>query len=187
MSGTHPLTVRVTAADGTTVTLYTVTVIVDLSPDTSLSTFTINGISVTDGATRHALFGTTSVTVVATPTNTGATAVVGGNTGLVSGTHPLTVRVTAADGTTVTLYTVTVIVDLDSDNPPKSIGIPQINPTSVIVFAVPYIPSTEDNQDIVTPLVSDTGDKITTSDDNDSNGDQDSKRSKKKGVKRPGF
>ena len=65
-------------------------------------------------------------------------------------------------------------------------GIPQTNPTSEIVFAVPYIPSTEDNQDIVSPLISDTGETSTTSNDDDSDGDQDSKRSKKKGVKTPG-
>ncbi len=48
-------------------------------------------------------------------------------------------------------------------------GIPQHNPTSEIVFGVPYIPSVDDNQDIVVPLVTDTNDTITISNNTDEN------------------
>ena len=57
-------------------------------------------------------------------------------------------------------------------------GIPQINPTSEILFAVPYIPSTDDNQDIVVPLVSDTNDTISI--DNDDSTDDQSNRDGKR-------
>ena len=59
-------------------------------------------------------------------------------------------------------------------------GIPQHNPTSEIVFAVPYIPSVDDNQDIVVPLVTDSNDTITVgNDDDDSADDRKRKRSRK--------
>ena len=39
-------------------------------------------------------------------------------------------------------------------------GVPAIAPTSEIVFAIPFISNTDDNQDIVVPLVSDSNDTI---------------------------
>jgi filamentous hemagglutinin family protein len=39
-------------------------------------------------------------------------------------------------------------------------GVPQLAPSSEIVFAIPFIPNFEDNQDIVVPLVSDSNDTI---------------------------
>jgi hypothetical protein len=57
----------------------------------------------------------TSVTVTATTAHPGATAVVAGNTGLVVGDNTVTVAVTAEDGVTVLVYTITVTRLLSSD------------------------------------------------------------------------
>jgi hypothetical protein len=76
------------------------------SSNTSLSVFTVNGSAVTDGATVDLANGTTSVTVVATPADPGASAVVNGDSGVATGDNSLTVTVTAADGVTQQVYTV---------------------------------------------------------------------------------
>ena len=77
--------------------------------DTSLSTFTINGSDVEDGDVLVVSGGTTSVTVVATPTDPSANASVTGDTGLSSGDNNVVVTVTGADSTQQT-YTVDVYV-----------------------------------------------------------------------------
>ena len=59
-------------------------------------------------------------------------------------------------------------------------GIPQHNPTSEIVFAVPYIPSVDDNQDIVVPLVTDTNDTFTIGNDNDDEAERNRQRSSRR-------
>ena len=78
--------------------------------DTSLSTFTINGSDVEDGDILIVSGGTTSVTVVATPTDNAANAVVTGDTGLVTGDNNVVVTVTGSDATTQQVYTVDVFV-----------------------------------------------------------------------------
>jgi hypothetical protein len=71
----------------------------------TLSTFTINGTSaLTAGTSINVANGTTSVTVVATPTQSGATRVITGATGLVTGNNTVTVVVTAEDGTTTRTF-----------------------------------------------------------------------------------
>jgi hypothetical protein len=114
ITGTNTLTVVVTAANGTTTATYTVSLVVaglggEFSNDTSLSTFKIDGKTVVDGGSLNVGLGRTSVTVEAVPTNAYATAVAAGNTNLVDGSNPVTVTVTADDGT-VKVYSVSVIV-----------------------------------------------------------------------------
>jgi len=78
--------------------------------DTSLATFTINGSAVEDGDVLIVNSGTTSVTVVATPTDNAASAVVSGDAGLVSGDNNVVVTVTGSDSLTQQVYTVDVYV-----------------------------------------------------------------------------
>ena len=78
--------------------------------DTSLATFTINGSAVEDGDVLIVNSGTTSVTVVATPTDNAASAVVSGDAGLVSGDNNVVVTVTGSDSSTQQVYTVDVYV-----------------------------------------------------------------------------
>ncbi|MEI7714364.1 MAG: hypothetical protein WCI94_23255, partial [Rhodospirillales bacterium] len=59
-------------------------------------------------------------------------------------------------------------------------GIPQHNPTSEIVFAAPYIPSVDDNQDIVVPLVTDTNDTFTIGNDNGDDNERNRQRSSRR-------
>ncbi|NBS62053.1 MAG: hypothetical protein EBT26_08475, partial [Microbacteriaceae bacterium] len=108
-TGSNTLTVTVTAADGTTVQTYTVTLQVAANSDTSLAVFAVNGDDVTDGATVTVANGTTEVTVIADPTDPDAVALVTGSTGLKTGNNTLTVDVTAANGATAK-YTVTIVV-----------------------------------------------------------------------------
>jgi len=98
VKGNNTITINVTAEDGTTTTS-TVTVRV-LSSDTSLSTFTMNGGMILDGSVRNLPAGTTSVDVVALPTDKsfGAVAVISGNTGLIEGDNEVIVKVTAENG-----------------------------------------------------------------------------------------
>jgi len=83
---------------------------VQISNDTSLRTFTVNGQNVTNGDQVGLTTGTSSVTVVATPTNSNATCVITGSSGLVSGSNQLTVTVTAQNGT-IKVYIITLIVN----------------------------------------------------------------------------
>jgi len=46
-------------------------------------------------------------------------------------------------------------------------GVPQIAPSSEIVFSIPFVPNTDDNVDIVVPLVSDSNDTLTIGGDSD--------------------
>jgi hypothetical protein len=77
----------------------------------TLSSFAINGTSViTPGSTITVANGTTSVNVVANPTASGASRIITGNTGLVTGANTVTVRVTATNGIKMETYTATVNV-----------------------------------------------------------------------------
>ena len=108
--GPNTVTVEVTAQNGNTAT-YTVTVTVEPSSDTSLSSFTINGTQVVDGDSISVPYGTTSVGVEVYTANPDATFVISGNYGLQVGPNTVTVEVTAQDRTTVTTYSVTVTVE----------------------------------------------------------------------------
>ena len=123
--GPNPITVTVTAEDGTTVQSYTITVITK-SNDASLSALTLSDVTLSPSFAT----GTTSytgdvpgnvvdTTVAATTTDEGATVAVtpvdadgstdGHQVTLAVGPNPITVTVTAEDGTTVQSYTITVI------------------------------------------------------------------------------
>ncbi len=82
---------------------------------TTLATFTIDGGAVEDGDVLVVPAGTTSVTVVATPTDGAASAVVTGNTGLVSGENEVKVVVTSSNNSVTQTYTVTVFVSSESN------------------------------------------------------------------------
>jgi hypothetical protein len=111
--GDNTLTVAVTAADGTE-EIYTVTLSVAASSDASLETFTVNGNVVVNGDVVPLGARTTSVNVVAKPSNAEANAEIDGDSDLGSGDNTLTVTVTAGDGTKV-VYTVTLRVALSND------------------------------------------------------------------------
>ena len=113
--GNNTLSVTVTAADGSTFVVYTVTVIVPLNNDTSLAVFTVNDAAVADGDTVALEYGTTEVTVVATPTDSNATVDIVGGTNLQPGENVLTVTVTAEDGEATETLTVTLVVALNND------------------------------------------------------------------------
>jgi hypothetical protein len=115
--GDNNLVFTVIAANGDLID-YHLNLHVNDSSDTSLKTFTVNGVAVTDGSTVAGLkAGTQSVNVVAVATNDTAvagqhgksTVTIDGNTLLQTGDNTLTVEVTAPDGT-VQDYTVTLKV-----------------------------------------------------------------------------
>jgi len=82
---------------------------------TTLATFTINGSDVEDGDVLVVGAGTTSVTVVATPTDNAATAVVSGDTGLVSGDNEVSVLVTSSNNLVTQTYKVNVFVSTQNN------------------------------------------------------------------------
>ena len=121
VDGTNTLTATVTAANGTVKT-YTVTLNVRvLSSDVTLSAFTINGTAPVEGVVTVAP-GTTTATVVATPTASTSSVVVSGATGLRTGDNALSVLVTAESGSTRT-YRVTVKVPASNNTALRSLSI----------------------------------------------------------------
>jgi hypothetical protein len=125
--GSNQILVIVTAQDGITTQTYTayITVASDngggggpqLSSDTSLSVFTIDGAPVSDGYTLHVPYGTTSVIVIAiTRDSTAAIYSITGDTGLTTGSNQIVVTVLAQDGITTQPYSVTILVDQNNSN-----------------------------------------------------------------------
>jgi len=111
--GENTVTVTVTAADGETIKVYTVTLKVALSSDTSLSEFTVNGKAVLDDETIEVPAGTESVEVVAVPTfETAGVDIVGGDA-LEPGENIIEVTVTAANSDTK-VYRITVVLLLST-------------------------------------------------------------------------
>ena len=104
----------VSASDGTSTT-YTVTLNVPVSDDAS-SVVTVADEELINGESVNVDWGTTSVAVVVTPTDSNATYVVTGASGLTTGDNLVSVIVTAADGvsTEETQITVTVLPNTDS-------------------------------------------------------------------------
>ena len=122
--GPNPITVTVTAEDGATVQSYTITVITK-SNDASLSALTLSDVTLspsfatdTTSYTGDVPGNVVDTTVAATTTDEGATVAVtpadaddttdGHQVTLAVGPNPITVTVTAEDGTTVQSYTITV-------------------------------------------------------------------------------
>ena len=111
-SGANTVTVTVTAADASTRQIEISVYVTPLSSDTSLKTFTVNGIS--SPTSLDLPVGSKSVVVVAVPTDAGAKAEVTGST-VSAGTNTVRVRVTAANGSFLD-YNVTVNVAARSTN-----------------------------------------------------------------------
>jgi len=114
VKGENDLLITVTAVDGSVGTVF-VTIVVAASSDTSLSSFTVNGESTDDGGTVYLDPFTTSVDVSVVTTDSDATYLIDGDTGLGLGENILTVVVVAADGTTSQDYTVTLVVSPSHD------------------------------------------------------------------------
>ena len=112
--GENTLRAVVSASDGTSTT-YTATLVVPLSDDAT-SVVTVEGEELINGESIEVDWGTTSVAVVVRTTDTNATYVVTGATGLTTGDNLLTVRVNAKDGVSSeeTQITVTVLPNTDS-------------------------------------------------------------------------
>ncbi|NDE88490.1 MAG: hypothetical protein EB055_00700 [Micrococcales bacterium] len=85
-----------------------------MAASSELSVFTVNGTDVTDGMSLNLDANTTSVDVVATPVDPGATVNITGDTNLVAGGNDLVVTVTSTDSV-VSTYTVSLNVLLSSD------------------------------------------------------------------------
>jgi hypothetical protein len=114
VTGENDVIVKVTATDGSFAE-YTVTIVVaDPSDDNSLDVLTLNGNDVADGDEITLPKGVTSVTIVATPFESHARAVVSGNTGLRAGANNVVIRVTAENGDVAT-NTIVVIVATNND------------------------------------------------------------------------
>jgi hypothetical protein len=117
------ITVLVTAESGAT-RAYLVTVKVPLSNNVGLKTLQINGVDAAPGSTVNLARGTTAVSVKVATADAGAKFQVTGSTALTAGANNLNVLVTAANGTSVENYKVTLFVALpSSDTGLKSIKI----------------------------------------------------------------
>jgi hypothetical protein len=100
VAGNNLVTVRVIAEDGVTTRIYTSTVQVTASSNTSLSVFKINGINVLGTATTLSLpAGTTSLSVVATAVDSTSRVAIAAPTTVTAGNYPVIATVVAADGT----------------------------------------------------------------------------------------
>jgi len=100
VAGNNLVTVRVIAEDGVTTRIYTSTVQVTASSNTSLSVFKINGINVLGTATTLSLpAGTTSLSVVATAADSTSRVAIAAPTTVTAGNYPVIATVVAADGT----------------------------------------------------------------------------------------
>ncbi|NCU99537.1 MAG: hypothetical protein EBV62_12255, partial [Betaproteobacteria bacterium] len=113
--GENSLTVVVTAADGETTAEYNVTLNVALGNNTDLATFTVNGSDVQDGDVVDLAPYTSEVEVVAETVDPDATVAIEGGADLQPGENSLVVTVTAADGETTQVYTVTLNVALGNN------------------------------------------------------------------------
>ncbi|MEI7420069.1 MAG: cadherin-like beta sandwich domain-containing protein, partial [Actinomycetes bacterium] len=127
--GPNTLSVVVTAADDVTTETYTVTINVGLNSDTSLGVFSVNGDDVVANGVVELGYGTTSVDVIAEPSDVGATVAIAGDAALVSGDNVLTVTVTAADGEATQVYTLNLHVAEDSD---ANLGVFAVNGDDVV-------------------------------------------------------
>ncbi|NBY43752.1 MAG: hypothetical protein EBQ61_03070, partial [Micrococcales bacterium] len=130
--GTNFLTVTVTAADGETKQVYTVTLNVARNDDTSLSSFAVDGNDVVDGDVITVVAGTTSVNVIAEGSDPNATVSVSGGTELKSGINTITVVVTAANGVDTATYKVTVVVSGEEVSSDTSLKVFKVDGKDVV-------------------------------------------------------
>ena len=109
--GNNTVSFTVTAQDGSTQSYsFTVVRAAQAASNIATATLTANGSPIGSGSTVNLANGTTSVAVTVTPTESHATYVVTGNTGLVTGNNTVSIVVTAQDTTTTQVYTFTAAV-----------------------------------------------------------------------------
>nr|WP_286672297.1 cadherin-like beta sandwich domain-containing protein [Cohnella hashimotonis] len=138
-----PIEVEVTAQDGTTIQMYTVTVTraPSLSTNASLSGLSLSSVSLspafapgTTSYTASVANGVDSITVTPTASDSGATVTVNGTpvaSGSASGAiplsvggNPIAVKVTAEDGTATNTYAVTVTRASTNETPQAAVDTP---------------------------------------------------------------
>ena len=109
-------TLGVSAANADDPITTTTTVDPSVLSDDASSVITVNGVTFINGDSTEVEYGTTSVDVVVTPTDSAANFVVRGATGLDTGDNLLDIVVTAADGVSQeeTQITVTVLPNTDT-------------------------------------------------------------------------
>jgi hypothetical protein len=127
-----------------------------LSTVNTLATFSVNGTdALTPGTSLDVSSGTTSVTIVATPTYSAATRVISGATGLVSGSNTVSVVVTAEDGTSSRTYSVAVVVASAPSAPAPSAPAPSAPapsaPAPSAPAPAPELTPTPDTTTAITP------------------------------------
>ena len=159
LTGSNTIYVVVTAQDGISQSNYSADVIVenlsvDPNTDATLQSLLINGYDVLYDANVPPLaYGTTTVSVVATPNINGAQVTsITGDTGLSTGSNLITVTVLARDNTTTQQYTYYVTVYGNTDSSLSAFTIEGTNvlpPGSVVnvsynVSSVTVIPVTND-------------------------------------------
>ena len=156
--GENDLYITVTAGDGVSVQTYYVVLNVLPNTDTSVSSFTVNGVEVADGDVVDVEAFTESVEVAVTTTDPNATYVVDGDSNLVVGENTLTMTVTAADEATSMDYTVTVVVAPSNDASLNAASVTFVDEAGVTqtVLVVDgdeiYLPSNTQSVDVaVTP------------------------------------
>ena len=143
--GTNQVKITVTAEDNST-RIYTVYVVYPDVTDTTLATFTIDGVTVTDGQTVELAYGVTDVEVVAVANTVNATVEIDGGSGLESGENTVTVTVIALDGETSQVYTVVLNVALSSDT---SLAEFTVNGEAVEDAAVIEVPAYTESVEVV--------------------------------------
>lgn len=121
--GPNTVLVTVTAADEVTAQVYTFTVNLIVSFDTSLATFNVAGVDVQDADFVTVPPLTTDVDVVVEVNDQDATFEIEGGTDLVPGDNDLKVTVTAFDGETVQEYFVTIRVLPNTDTTFASLSV----------------------------------------------------------------
>ena len=139
--GENILTVSVTAADTVTAETYVIYLYVPLGNEVSLTSLTVNGELVSDGASLTVDSSVTEVVVDVETADPDATWSVSGSDNLSLGENTITVTVVAADGSTTGVYSVTLIVSGDSDS---SLAIFTVNGQDVNDGDTIYMASTSD-------------------------------------------
>lgn len=115
LPGENDLNITVVAADGESTQNYYVMLNVLPNTDTSYSSFTVNGVEVSDGDSVNLDPFTSAVDVQVVTTDPDATFVIDGDSNLVVGENVLTLTITAADDSTTMDYQVTLVVAPSND------------------------------------------------------------------------
>ncbi|MBJ7280808.1 MAG: hypothetical protein JHD31_02925, partial [Rhodoluna sp.] len=114
-TGDNLVSVIVTAKDGVSAEETQITVVVLPNTDTSVSSITVNGEAVVDGATVDLAALTTEAVIEVVTVDEDATVVIAGEEGLLAGSNQVVIIVTAADGLTSQQYDLTLNVVLNDD------------------------------------------------------------------------